>query len=215
MQPRRKCTVQVEFRTRNSWPAAICSHLPDHHRCLTNSRTMQIARSQAVLRQQPFTAARRQPQRGALHVQCSSVRADSLRERVGKAAVVAAAALSLVAGGECRRCCRCLVSPFREAPPAGPPRPRCVLWLLGKLPVDLLVYRSSATQARWRPCTLPHQTTAAGASARLEGVNKPELLPPGPVTPVIDIAGFLTEGEVGGSKGEELVAREVGQGNFG
>lgn len=36
----------------------------------------------------------------------------------------------------------------------------------------------------------------AGASARLEGVNKPELLPPGPMTPVIDVAGFLTEGEV-------------------
>ena len=37
---------------------------------------------------------------------------------------------------------------------------------------------------------------AAGVShARMEGVNKPELLPPGPMTPVIDVAGFLTEGE--------------------
>ena len=36
----------------------------------------------------------------------------------------------------------------------------------------------------------------AGIShARMEGVNKPELLPSGPVTPVIDVAGFLTEGE--------------------
>ena len=34
------------------------------------------------------------------------------------------------------------------------------------------------------------------AMARLEGVNKPELLPQGgPVTPLIDVAGFLTEGE--------------------
>lgn len=33
------------------------------------------------------------------------------------------------------------------------------------------------------------------AYARLEGVNRPELLPPGPVTPVIDVAGFLTDGE--------------------
>jgi hypothetical protein len=35
----------------------------------------------------------------------------------------------------------------------------------------------------------------AGASARLEGVNKPELLPT-QYSPVIDVAGFLTSGEV-------------------
>ena len=36
---------------------------------------------------------------------------------------------------------------------------------------------------------------ASPAAARLEGVNKPELLPPGPPVPVLDIAGFLTPGE--------------------
>lgn len=38
--------------------------------------------------------------------------------------------------------------------------------------------------------------SVGGASARLEGVNKPELLPTGAFTPVIDVAGFLTDGEV-------------------
>ena len=32
-------------------------------------------------------------------------------------------------------------------------------------------------------------------------MNRPELLPAGPVTPVLDVASFLTQGEVRGSSG--------------
>ena len=48
---------------------------------------------------------------------------------------------------------------------------------------------------RLRPAS-PLCRATAGASARLEGVNKPELLPTGEFTPVIDVAGFLTDGDV-------------------
>jgi hypothetical protein len=34
------------------------------------------------------------------------------------------------------------------------------------------------------------------ASARLEGVNNPQMLPPGPAVEVLDVAGYLTKGEV-------------------
>jgi hypothetical protein len=53
--------------------------------------------------------------------------------------------------------------------------------------------RHSLTNHHQPPLPISH--TYTGASARLEGVNKPELLPSGPPTPVLDVAGFLTEGE--------------------
>ena len=37
---------------------------------------------------------------------------------------------------------------------------------------------------------------ALPADARLEGVNNPQLLPPGPPVPVLDVAGFLSPGQV-------------------
>ena len=38
--------------------------------------------------------------------------------------------------------------------------------------------------------------SAAPAHARLEGVNNPQMLPPGPPVEVLDVAGYLTKGEV-------------------
>lgn len=37
---------------------------------------------------------------------------------------------------------------------------------------------------------------AGPAAARLEGVNNPQMLPPGPPVEVLDVAGYLTKGEV-------------------
>mmetsp|Transcript_14228 Transcript_14228/g.34236 ORF Transcript_14228/g.34236 Transcript_14228/m.34236 type:complete len:252 (-) Transcript_14228:55-810(-) len=40
-------------------------------------------------------------------------------------------------------------------------------------------------------------TSAPGAAmARLEGVNNPQMLPPGPTQVVLDVAGYLTKGEI-------------------
>lgn len=38
--------------------------------------------------------------------------------------------------------------------------------------------------------------TPLAAHSRLEGVNNPNLLPPGPAVPVLDVAGYLTPGDV-------------------
>ena len=53
--------------------------------------------------------------------------------------------------------------------------------------------------------------TAAPASARLEGVNNPQLLPPGPPVPVLDVAGFLGKNQVARlTKEVQLLEAETG-----
>ena len=42
----------------------------------------------------------------------------------------------------------------------------------------------------------PSSGCAGPAAARLEGVNNPQMLPPGPPVEVLDVAGYLTKGEV-------------------
>ena len=52
---------------------------------------------------------------------------------------------------------------------------------------------------RWLASTAASLVVLAspfGAHARLEGVNNPNLLPPGPPVPVLDVAGYLTPGDV-------------------
>jgi hypothetical protein len=56
-----------------------------------------------------------------------------------------------------------------------------------------LAFSATHTPTQLSPST--SSSTASPAAARLEGVNKPELLPPGPPVPVLDVAGFLTPGE--------------------
>ena len=51
---------------------------------------------------------------------------------------------------------------------------------------------------------------AGPAAARLEGVNNPQMLPPGPPVEVLDVAGYLTKGEVSRSRARFELEKDTG-----
>jgi hypothetical protein len=126
---------------------------------------------------------------------------------------MATASCSLRARAECR--------PGRAASRALASSPRASLSSSGKrldtaaAPVAFpLLLRSSVKQLASSAVgvALSLSLLSAGpASARLEGVNNPQLLPPGPPVPVLDVAGFLGKNQVARlTKEVQLIEAETG-----